>query len=186
MAVAYINRPLIGSGMTPPLVITARVVVWPDRKIMGPKVYGSDAHLLRMLLEDEGYELNKDGFHGARLLKLCYPKEHCFIVPYIDRQKVLLTMEGELLCHREGMEASSTNGIMKSYPPFKSDKSGIVFFSHKEHKVIVWLEDGIKQTWAKCELTKDMYRCMVTGHYFKTSYRAPVPSDTWWKFSYGK
>ena len=56
-----------------------------------------DAHLLRMLLEDEGYETKKNGFHGARLLKIYYPKENCYILPYIDGGKVLLTLEGEIV-----------------------------------------------------------------------------------------
>ena len=166
-----ISREILGGWP----VVTSRVVVWPDKKVMGPKVYGTDAHLLRMLLEDEGYELKKGGFHGARLLKIYYPKEHVYVMPYIDGAKILLTAEGEIVFNNDdGVDASATNGTMALRPPFRSDKTGCVYYHHKVSKIIVYLSDDIKETWAKCELTEDVYQCAMTGHYYKSSYLAPV------------
>ena len=59
-------------------------------------------------------------------------------------------------------------------PPFRSDKTGCVYYHHKVSKIIVYLSDDIKETWAKCELTEDVYQCALTGHYYKSSYLAPV------------
>ena len=172
LAIAYITRNISGC---PTPVVTSRVVVWPDKKVMGPKVYGTDAHLLRMLLEDEGYESKKGGFHGARLLKIYYPKEHVYIMPYIDGAKILLTTEGEIVFNNDdGVDASATNGTMTLRPPFRSDKTGCVYYHHKVSKIIVYLSDDKKETWAKCELTEDVYQCALTGHYYKSSYLAPV------------
>ena len=115
LAVAYITRNIGGWP-----VVTSRVVVWPDKKVMGPKVYGTDAHLLRMLLEDEGYESKKGGFHGARLLKIYYPKEHVYIMPYIDGAKILLTTEGEIVFNSDdGVDASATNRDHDFASPFR-------------------------------------------------------------------
>ena len=172
LAIAYITRNISGC---PTPVVTSRVVVWPDKKVMGPKVYGTDAHLLRMLLEDEGYESKKGGFHGARLLKIYYPKEHVYIMPYIDGAKILLTTEGEIVFNNDdGVDASATNGTMTLRPPFRSDKTGCVYYHHKVSKITVYLSDDKKETWAKCELTEDVYQCALTGNYYKSSYLAPV------------
>ena len=89
LGVAYLKRK-IKKDQVMPAAVTARVVVWPAKKIMGPKVYGHDAHLLRMLLEDEGYTAEKHGFHGARLAKMPYPRQDHYIVPYIDGARALL------------------------------------------------------------------------------------------------
>jgi hypothetical protein len=167
LAVAYLRRNIKG--------ITARAVVWPDMRIMGPKVYGSDSHLLRMMLEDEGYETSKEGFHGARLLKIYYPKENCYILPYIDRGKVLLTAEGEIHFDKEGVDASITNGVIALHPPYKSDKSGNTYYQHKTPKITVWLGKERKETWARSELVEaHIYQCCMTGSYFDPSYLAPV------------
>ena len=171
LVVAYIRRSVNG---LPYPIITARVVVWPEQKVMGAKVYGSDAHLLRMLLEDEGYETKKNGFHGARLLKIYYPKENCYILPYIDGGKVLLTLEGEIVLDTYGVDATITNGVIALYPPYKSDKSGEIYYPHKTSKITVHIEEGKKEIWAQCELTPDVYQCGMTGYYYKASYIPPV------------
>ena len=47
-------------------------------------------------------------------------------------------------------------------------------YHHKVSKIIVYLSDDIKETWAKCELTEDVYQCALTGHYYKSSYLAQL------------
>lgn len=64
--------------------ITARVVVWAERKIYG-RFYGDDSSLLKNILDGNGYQ--EGMFIGARLLKIPYAAHRdWYCMAYLDRQ----------------------------------------------------------------------------------------------------
>jgi len=62
--------------------ITARCIVWPEKKIFG-RIYGDRARLLERLKENDYIE-NWTGFSGAKIRALANDDDARLIVPYID------------------------------------------------------------------------------------------------------
>lgn len=62
--------------------ISARCLVWPDKKIYG-RIYGDTARLQERLKE-EGYVEDWDAFNGAKIRHIKDPETGMLIVPYFD------------------------------------------------------------------------------------------------------
>lgn len=88
--------------------ITARAVVWPEKKIYG-RIYG-DADRLRPALEKEGYT---EGYlTGARLLRI--EDDGYLICPYLDGDCTVRD-EGDYLVIGGDIDADSTSGLIEDY-----------------------------------------------------------------------
>lgn len=86
--------------------ITARALVWPEKKIYG-RIYG-DADRLRPALEQEGY---REGYlTGARLLRI--EEDGGFICPYLDGD-CTVSDNGDYLVIGGDLDADSTNGLIE-------------------------------------------------------------------------
>lgn len=107
LAVAYMQR-------TDSFSITARTVVWPERKVY-TRLYGDDSGKLAYLLEKEGY--TKGDLQGARLTRISLKKNPdygvpsgAFVAPYLDSVGKLRDDGTYLVIDKDGDLGSSTGG----------------------------------------------------------------------------
>lgn len=104
VGVAYIER---GGD------ITARCLVWPDKKIHS-RIYGDEARLLERLIEND-YVKDWKGFAGAKIRQIRVGRK--LVLPYIDGV-IGVVMEGEewlTLSHEPNIIARSPQGIPVTY-----------------------------------------------------------------------
>jgi len=91
--------------------ITARCIVWPEKKIAGG--YYGDYDKISAALKDEGYtDGNYSEFRGARLSAITLTRGY-YLCPYLDISGyVKLSDDGKylILCGGEGEEADNTSG----------------------------------------------------------------------------
>lgn len=92
--------------------ITARALVWPERKAVG-RVYG-DVYTLKALLKAEGYDVSQDNWYsleGAKLLKI--EATHGYVMPYIDGSHTYSTHDDPKFFMLGGGENSAgyTSGV---------------------------------------------------------------------------
>lgn len=94
--------------------ISARCLVWPDKKIHG-RIYGDEIRM-RALLEAAGYKLLTKGDYGdltGARLKLIKDRSHV-VAPYIDGEGYAHVEGGYLVIGRSGrnvMRCDNTNGF---------------------------------------------------------------------------
>src|SRR5690606_11613913 len=96
--------------------VSARVLVWPERKIYG-QIYG-DSWRIEPALKDAGYTLAAySGFEGARLLRI-EDRPGVFVAPYVDDPApnrawdegdyLVLDWDGDIFC-------DSTSGLARAF-----------------------------------------------------------------------
>jgi hypothetical protein len=104
LAVAYVRR----NG-----AITARALVWPEKKIAS-RVYGDETRLWS-LLEAAGYRETTRYFYGAKLLRIVSPNHTTYLVmPFVDGDYGVKDMGDHLVLGRDGqsdMSTGPTNGV---------------------------------------------------------------------------
>lgn len=104
LAVAYLTR----QGR-----LTARALVWPEKKAIGIRMYGDDARLTAAL-KNAGYDYRDGGLIGARLLKIKH--ESTYVMPYIDTLRVRDAGSHFVLSNR-GDSADRTDGLLSDPEP---------------------------------------------------------------------
>ena len=177
LAIAYIQR---RNGR-----ISARAVVWPEKKAIGRR-YGGDASLLHTLLVAEGYEETASSFENARLLAIeaepYTKKPFTFICPYIDAPSQYISFdEGEkvLRLHNRKAEsrvAGNTQGGYVAFPlPFLSDFSGRKFYPDSDLPITVYVSQRKTQTWAQSEVNEHAYTCYLKARVYSRKDCPPTP-----------
>jgi len=91
----------------------SRVLVWPERKIIG-RVYGPTYKALVQELEDEGYAVGS--LLGARLLSINFGQSR-YLMPYID--------EGQMV-HRLDVDLEWLIGPSIRYSDYATNTNGYI------------------------------------------------------------
>lgn len=150
LAIAYIRR----KGR-----ITARSVVWPEKKVY-LRAYGDDAHTLITVLNSSGYKAG--GIGGARMAALRIPSlaDNAYAMPYIDDASVRVGWDDEekktlrLFFGKDiddGMSAPfETKGYILMKDAFISGLTGKRSYSER---FTVHVSETETQTWARCDMS---------------------------------
>lgn len=92
--------------------ITARCLVWPEKKVHG-RIYGDKQRLLERLREND-YVKNWEGFTGARIHHLANKRDNVLILPYIDGDEMGVIKQDEewlVLSNKPHIIAKSPHGV---------------------------------------------------------------------------
>ncbi len=86
--------------------ITARALVWPEKKIYS-RLYGDEVRLQTMLGRN-GYEYNPSGFDGAKITKLMH--NDAYVVPYFDHLDGAQDAGGHLILRADSSRSLCCDG----------------------------------------------------------------------------
>lgn len=138
--------------------ITARALVWPEKKHIG-RIYG-DAERLTTELAKLGYRRHK--IHGAKINAILDKKNNKYILPYIDetdgvslsKDKAHIVIGGEH--DRKLFPANNTSGHAPFTVCMKCEEVE-TRFSRVEDK---------EEMWCNACLTKHAFKCNGAGKYY--------------------
>ena len=180
LAVAYLTRK---SGK-----ISARVLVWPDKKIYN-RVYGDDASILDKLLRAENYR--PGGLHGAKLVLVNVARftgqANTYLIPSIDTCPNTVSYIEETkefrICHnpplpeeRKHYGCGSANGWTTINIPYVSELSGKTFNPQAERGMVIYVSKTKTQVWATSEVREHAYYCYVNKRYYSKEKCPPIPT----------
>jgi hypothetical protein len=178
LAVAYIERNKDKKGN-----VTARAVVWPEKKHY-QRVYGNDSALLDTLLKADGYKVGN--FDGARLLHVDVSeftkKANSILMPHVDGSNEWVKYDddkNELRLFNTKVDRAisihTTQGWITLPYSYISELSGKKFYSDKDPMVVIHVSAKKTQNWATSEMTaKTAYQCIATGEHYSREHFPPL------------
>lgn len=150
--------------------ITARALVWQEKKVFG-RIYGDESRLMPKLLElgyssryhDAGPNCSKATFEGARLIRI--PADPGFVMPYLDNPTQRVTDSGKfLIINQDGdLLCDSTCGVVGNH-----------LCDHCEEQCHRTAPVGDEQWCGDC-IDSDSFCCEDCGYRYRDSDGCRVP-----------
>jgi hypothetical protein len=156
--------------------VTARTLIWPERKIYG-RVYG-DYERLTPLLHDAGYSPTSEGdyaFEGARLGR--HPHGNGFILPYVDWHHWVEDDGTHLVISRRrtSINTQTASGTTNTwwFCPYYDE-----WTDPDDRREVFNDNTGDYEIWSGPRVQAEAFQCASSGRYFaRTSHNAIELSD---------
>lgn len=171
--------------------VSARTVIWPEKKIYNPTIYG-DSGRLRPLLEKEGYKASPP--FGARLAKIKVAKDkshpaqgYAYVCPHVDGVDNVHVQE-DFLILGNAKEGSGSANIIASGPNGVTEWLGCACARCANGDlparlmVTVIIDDGKGECASWCQPCRHSHAVQDpnSGRLFDKQYGEEVSGRLWW------